>query len=79
MKKVVFLGLTFVLTSFVSTVVSAGSLENLERERSVAIATMLDSTIDVDARWNKLNISKRRLLIYIIVHIIFRNPFFHFR
>ena len=61
MKKVVFLGLTFVLTSFVSTVVSAGSLENLERERSVAIATMLDSTIDVDARWNKLNISKRRL------------------
>ena len=40
---------------------TADSLENLERERALTVAAMLDSTMDVEARWNKLNLSRVRL------------------
>jgi hypothetical protein len=39
----------------------AGSLENLERERSIMVAHLLDADLNVDQRQEKIAFSKRRL------------------
>jgi hypothetical protein len=61
MKKIILACLSFAITGGAALPVMAGSLENLERERALAIAALLDSTIDVEARWNKLNLARARL------------------
>jgi hypothetical protein len=61
MKKSIVSCLTVALASGMSAPVMAGSLENLERERALAVVAMLDSTMDVEARWNKLSLAKARL------------------
>ena len=61
MKKTIISVLTLVMTAGMSASAMADSLENLERERALTVATMLDSTMDVEARWNKLNLSRVRL------------------
>ena len=61
MKKAIIASLVFAITGGAAVSATAGSLENLERERALAIAALLDSTIDVEARWSKLNLSTARL------------------
>ena len=61
MKKTIVSALALVMAASMSALATADSLENLERERALTIATMLDSTMDVEARWNKLNLSRVRL------------------
>ena len=61
MKKVTIACLAFAVVGGVAISATAGSLENLERERALAISALLDSTIDVEARWSKLNLSTARL------------------
>ena len=61
MKKIIISVLALAMTAGMSASVTADSLENLERERALTVATMLDSTMDVEARWNKLNLSRVRL------------------
>jgi len=61
MKKTIISVLALVMTGGMSASAAADSLENLERERALTVATMLDSTMDVEARWNKLNLSRVRL------------------
>ena len=61
MKKTIISVLTLVMTAGMSASAMADALENLERERALTVATMLDSTMDVEARWNKLNLSRVRL------------------
>ena len=61
MKKAIIASLVFAITGGAAVSATAGSLENLERERALAIAALLDGTIDVEARWRKLNLSKARL------------------
>ena len=61
MKKTIISVLALAMTAGMSASVTADSLENLERERALTVATMLDSTMDVEARWNKLNLSRVRL------------------
>ena len=61
MKKTIISALALVMTASLSALATADSLENLERERALTVATMLDSTMDVEARWNKLNLSRVRL------------------
>lgn len=45
-----------------ATTANAGSLENLERERSMTINTFMDSTLTTDQRQAKLDIQRRRLV-----------------
>ena len=61
MKKLIeaFFMLTF--SSGITTLALAGSLENLERERSLAVTAMLDSNTSVETKWNKLTLSRARL------------------
>ena len=61
MKKTSISALVLVMAASMSALATADSLENLERERALTVATMLDSTMDVEARWNKLNLSRVRL------------------
>jgi hypothetical protein len=61
MKKAIIASLVFAITGGAAVSATAGSLENLERERALAIAALLDNTIDVEARWSKLNLSAARL------------------
>lgn len=61
MKKTIISALALVMAASMSALATADSLENLERERALTVATMLDSTMDVEARWNKLNLSRVRL------------------
>ena len=61
MKKVTIACLAYVIVGGVAISAAAGSLENLERERALTIAALLDSTIDVEARWSKLTLSTARL------------------
>ena len=61
MKKAIIASLVFAITGGAAVSATAGSSENLERERALAIAALLDGTIDVEARWSKLNLSKARL------------------
>ena len=61
MKKTIISVLALAMTAGMSASATADSLENLERERALTVATMLDSTMDVEARWNKLNLSRVRL------------------
>ena len=61
MKKAIIASLGFAITGGAAVSATAGSLENLERERALAIAALLDGTIDVEARWSKLNLSTARL------------------
>ena len=61
MKKTIISVLALVMATGISASATADSLENLERERALTVATMLDSTMDVEARWNKLNLSRVRL------------------
>lgn len=39
----------------------AGSIENMERERSVAIEQMLDPAMSAQQRWERLGYTKRRM------------------
>ena len=61
MKKAIIVCLASAIAGGTAVSAKAGSLENLERERALAITALLDSTIDVEARWNKLNLSTARL------------------
>jgi len=61
MKKPILSCLAIVLAGGISSSAMAGSLENLERERALTVVAMLDSTMDVEARWNKLSLAKARL------------------
>ena len=61
MKKAIIVCLAFAIAGGTAVSAKAGSLENLERERALAITALLDSTIDIEARWNKLNLSTARL------------------
>lgn len=61
MKKAIIVFLAFAIAGGTAVKAKAGSLENLERERAIAITALLDSTIDIEARWNKLNLSTARL------------------
>ena len=61
MKKAIIVCLAFAIAGGTAVSAKAGSLENLERERAIAITALLDSTIDIEARWNKLNLSTARL------------------
>ena len=61
MKKALIACLAFAVAGGVAVSATAGSLKNLERERALAIAALLDSTIDVETRWSKLNLSTARL------------------
>ena len=61
MKKTIISVLALAMTAGMYASATADSLENLERERALTVATMLDSTMDVEARWNKLNLSRVRL------------------
>lgn len=45
-----------------SATAEAGSLENLERERSMTVKTFLDSALNVDERQAKLDSQRRRLI-----------------
>jgi len=55
------------LTTLVATGIAAaataqaGSIENMERERAVAVAQMLDPAMSVDQRWERMNYTKRRM------------------
>ena len=61
MKKITLACLAFTIAGGMAVSAMADSLKNLERERALAIAALLDSTINVEARWNRLNLSKARL------------------
>ena len=61
MKKSIISAFILAFSSNISASATADSLKNLERERALTVAAMLDSTIDVEERWNKLNLSKVRL------------------
>ena len=61
MKKAIIVCLASAIAGGTAVSAKAGSLENLERERALAITALLDSTIDIEARWNKLNLSTARL------------------
>ena len=61
MKKAIIVCLAFAIAGGTAVSAKAGSLENLERERALAITALLDSTINVEARWSKLNLSTARL------------------
>jgi hypothetical protein len=61
MKKAIIVCLASAIAGGTAVSAKAGSLENLERERALAITALLDSTIDVEARWSKLNLSTARL------------------
>ena len=61
MKKAIIVCLAFAIAGGTAVKAKAGSLENLERERALAVTALLDSTIDIEARWNKLNLSTARL------------------
>jgi hypothetical protein len=61
MKKAIIACLSYAIAVGAAVSATAGSLENLERERALAIAALLDNTIDVEGRWSKLNLSKARL------------------
>ncbi len=39
----------------------AGSIENMERERAVAIEQMLDPAMSAQQRWERMNFTKRRM------------------
>jgi hypothetical protein len=61
MKKTIIPVLVLLIASSISAPAIADSLENLERERALTVATILDSTMTVEERWNKLTLSKVRL------------------
>ena len=46
MKKTIISALALVMAASMSASATADSLENLERERALTVATMLDSTMD---------------------------------
>jgi len=53
---------TLVATSIAAVATAqAGSIENMERERAVAVAQMLDPAMSVDQRWERMNYTKRRM------------------
>ena len=56
MKKTIIPALALLIASGISAPAIADSLENLERERALTVATILDSTMTVEERWNKLTI-----------------------
>ncbi len=39
----------------------AGSIENMERERAIAIEQMLDPAMSAQQRWERMNYTKRRM------------------
>ena len=45
-----------------STVARAGSIENLERERSILVENLLNAEMSAEERQSKLVVSKRRLV-----------------
>ncbi len=61
MKKTIITGLILAVAGGISSSAIADSLKNLERERGLTVATILDNTIGVEKRWSKLSLSKARL------------------
>ena len=45
-----------------SSIASAGTLENLERERAMTVATFLDTSLAPNQRHGKISVAKRRLI-----------------
>ena len=56
------LAVATIVLSFASANVSAGSLQNLERERAAMIETLLDSGIKNSERQRKIEISRSQLI-----------------
>ena len=48
--------------TFAANGVIAGPLENLERERAIAVETLLSTSINTQEKQDKINVSKRRLV-----------------
>ena len=61
MKKTIITGLILAVAGGISSSAIADSLKNLERERGLTVAAILDNTIGVEERWSKLSLSKARL------------------
>ncbi len=61
MKKTIITGLILAVAGGISSSAIADSLNNLERERGLTIAAILDNTIGVEERWSKLSLSRARL------------------
>ena len=58
-----FLGLTAIMGMTTLAAPSfAGTVENLERERSILVETMLSSDMTAEERFAKVNVSKKRLI-----------------
>lgn len=55
-------GLAAVALSFAAVPASAGTLENLERERAIAISTILDANLTASDRQARLEDARRRLV-----------------
>lgn len=62
MKSPLTIGVLAIAISFFSFPVIAGSLENLERERAILIATMLSGDMSVNERQARLETSGMRLI-----------------
>lgn len=60
--KISFLSLSLTCLLALSANAQAGTLENLERERSMTIKTFLDSTLSTGERQAKLDSQRRRLV-----------------
>mgnify|MGYP001224779278 FL=1 len=60
--KPITLAVATIVLSFASANVSAGSLQNLERERAAMIETLLDSGIKNSERQRKIEISRSQLI-----------------
>ena len=54
--------LAILTTSLTAAHVNAGSIENLERERTILIANLLTPEITAEERQAKLSVSQRRLI-----------------
>lgn len=62
MKRFKPLMLTAISCALFASAASAGTLENLERERAIVLDTYLDQSLDPAARHSKTQISRNRLV-----------------
>jgi len=61
-KTIKTIALSVLLVTGFTYVASAGSLENMERERAILLETMLSGDISVEERQTRINIARTRLI-----------------
>jgi hypothetical protein len=61
MKAKILLFMMLVGSSATITAAHAGSIENMERERAVAVAQILDPAMSTQQRWERTSYTKRRM------------------